>query len=272
MTAPCISFLCLDNVLDVIHDFRTMFEIPEPYFGLEQVERIAGARKALSEVIEAMKTKCGQRAYSRQHFLLKELGPELYVEEFTNSVFSGYWRLSPLLVEQVFRRVFEMALQTLCQLPAHDPRHPRRADKLASIASRFNKLAEVDHIFRTDRRIREYMQGEESRKSFRRLLSLCAELRWAGALLNSLSLTRQTFRIRIDSPNPQVRFVLYLAGWIEACTGRKHYKQLRTLAAAAFAAGGRHSDAPKWVDRLEIEMNRKMMKRRRFAKMIASKS
>jgi hypothetical protein len=76
----------------------------------------------------------------------------------------------------------------------------------------------------------------------------------------------------MDSPKPQVRFALYLAGWIEACTGRKHYKHLQTLAVAAFAAADRHREPPKWVDRLEIEMNRKMKKRRRWFKMISAKS
>jgi len=99
-----------------------------------------------------------------------------------------------------------------------------------------------------------------------------AELQWISELLNLVSSETQVVRLRIDSPNPQVRFALYLAGWIDACTGRKHYKQLRALAAAAFIAGDRHREPPKWIDRLEIEMNRKMMKRRRLITMTSGKS
>ncbi|MFY9530827.1 MAG: hypothetical protein WBC04_18455 [Candidatus Acidiferrales bacterium] len=63
---------------------------------------------------------------------------------------------------------------------------------------------------------------------------------------------------------------MYLVGWIEACTGRKHYKNLQTLAVATFAVVEPRRKSPEWVDRLEIEMHRKRQKRRRWIKSISA--
>lgn len=265
--------LCLDDILGVMEELRTEFNLSGPCFGLEHVERVAVARKALSKIIEATEGTYGRRACSKQHLLLEHFGPELYSEEIQDCGFPGYWRLSPSHVVLAFRRIFEIALQTLFQLPSHDPRGPRRRDELVSLASQLGKLAKkVDLIVRTDGRLRAYPQCEESAKRLCRLRGLSPELWEAGEFLISVSSAMRVATLSIDSPNPQVRFALYLAGWIEKCTGRKHYKQLQILAAAAFAAGDRDSEPPKWIDRLEIEMHRRMMKRRRWAKMNSSKS
>jgi hypothetical protein len=81
----------------------------------------------------------------------------------------------------------------------------------------------------------------------------------------------RTVKRNSDSPNPQVRFAMYLVRWIVACTGRKHYRNLQTLAAATFVAAGH--EPPAWVDRLEIDMNRRRKKRRLWARarMISAK-
>jgi hypothetical protein len=264
-----IPSLSLDDVLETIVDIRAQFKLPKPHFGLEQIERGAGARKALSEIIEATKKKYGPEICSKRHSLLDELGLEVYAEEIKNIAFSGYWRLSPLHVDRALRRVFEIALQTLFQLPPRDPKVPRAKDELVSLASQFSKLAKrVDSVVRTDMRIGAYLDatglGERPR-----LLGLSAELRWASEMLNKVSSDIRIASLRMDSPKPQVRFALYLVGWIDTCTGKRHYKHLQTLAAAA---ADRHREPPKWVDRLEIEMNRKMEKRRRWFKMISAKS
>lgn len=257
------SVLCLNDFLETILDIRTQFKLPKPHFGLKQIEHVAGARKALSEIIEATERRYGPEICSKRHCLLEELGPEVYAEEFKDRAFSGYWRISPPHLDRTLRRVFEIALQTLSQLPARDTKAPRAKDRLVSLASQCSKLAEkFDPVVRTDKRIGVYLDRPGSGERLR-LLGLPAELRWAGELLNSVSSGTRIVKVRVDSPKPQVRFALFLAGWIEACTGKKHYKRLQTLSAAAFAAGLGHPEPPKWVDRLEIEMNRKM-KRRHF--------
>jgi hypothetical protein len=254
--------LVLDDVLWATVDIRKQFTLPKPHFGLKQIERVAGARKALGEIIEATKRKWGPEICSKRHALLKDLGRSVYAEEVKGRAFSGYWRLSPSHVDRALRRVFEIALQTLFQLPARDPKVQRAQDKLVSLASQFRKLAErVYPVVQTDERVGVYFSRTESGERLR-LLALPAELRWAAEMLNAVSSDKRIVRLRMDSPNPQVRFALYLVGWIEVCTGRKHYKHLQTLAAAALAAADEHREHPKWLDRLEIEMTRKMNKRR----------
>jgi hypothetical protein len=267
-----IPLLPLDDFLSAIDDTRAQFKLPKPHFGLEQLERGAGAKKALSEITAATKKKYGTEICSKRHFLLEELGLAIYAGKITNSAFSGYWRISPLHVDRALRRVFEIALQTLSQLPARDSKVARAKDKLVSLASHFSKLAtKVDSAIQTEKRIGEYLKGESSGERLR-LLGLPAELRRAAETLKQVSSKSRIPKLRINSPKPQVRFALYLAGWIEACTGKKHYKHLQTLAAAAFAVADQDRDPPKWVDRLEIEMTRKMGRRRRWIKTISVKS
>jgi hypothetical protein len=129
-----LAGLVLDDVLWAIRDIRRQFKLPKPHFGLKQIEREAGARKALCEIIEATKERHGREICSKGQALLEELGPEIYAEEIKDSAFSGYWRLSPSHVGRALRRVFEIALQTLVQSPARDPKVPIAKDRLASLA------------------------------------------------------------------------------------------------------------------------------------------
>lgn len=263
--------LVLDDILWATVEVRKQFNLPKPHIGLKQIERVVGARKALGEIIEGTKRRWGPEICSKRHALLKGLGRTVYAEEIKGRAFSGYWRLSPSHADRALRRVFEIALQTLFQLPVRDPKAQRAQDKLVSLASRFRRLAEkVYPVVQSDERIGVYFGRTESGERLR-LLGLSAELRWAAEMLNAVSSDTRIVRLRMDSSNPQVRFALYLAGWIEACTGRKHYKHLQTLAAAALIAADEHSEHPKWLDRLEIEMTRKMNKRRRWRKRLRAR-
>jgi hypothetical protein len=60
-----------------------------------------------------------------------------------------------------------------------------------------------------------------------------------------------------------------MAGWLEASTGTKQYAPLANLIAAAFAAAS-DKEPPKWVDRLAIEMHRKVRRRRSWIRQISS--
>src|SRR5215469_8151506 len=107
------NLLVLDDVLSAILDIRARFKLPKPQFGLKHIERLAGARKALNEIIETTKRRYGTEICSRQHTLLDEFGRELYAKEIKGRALSGYWRLSPSHIDRALRRVFEIALQTL---------------------------------------------------------------------------------------------------------------------------------------------------------------
>jgi hypothetical protein len=254
--------LVLDDVLGTIDDIRKQFKLPKPQFRLEQIESVEGARKALGVIIEATKGRHGSEVYSKGHVLLAALGPEIYAEKIKGSTFSGYRRISSSHVDRALRRVFEVALQTLSQLPARDPEVQRSSDKLVSLVSQFSRLAnKVDRVILADKRIRVYLRRVRSKKRMR-LRGLSTELRWAAETLKTVHSKARIVKVRINSSNPQVRFALHLAVWIEACSGRKHYKHLQTLGAAAFAAAD--EQYPKWLDRLEIEMTRKMNKRHRW--------
>jgi len=263
--------LVLDGVLWAIVHIRKQFKLQKLNFRLEQIESVEAARKALGLIIQAAKGRHGSEIYSKGHSLLEELGPEIYAKNIKGSTFSGYRRISPSHVDRALRRVFEIALQTLSELPARDLKVQRSRDKLISLASQLSRLAnKLDPVIRADKRIRVYLPSVRSKKRIvrskkrMRLDRLSTELRWAAEMLKTVYSETRIVKLGINSPNPQVRFALYLAEWIEACTGRKYYKYLQTLAAAALAAADEHREHPKWLDRLEIEMTRKMNKRRRW--------
>lgn len=110
--------------------------------------------------------------------------------------------------------------------------------------------------------------GQEN-ADFRRLMQAGEEIKWAGSTLKTIA-KRKLHRILPDSPNPQVRFALYMAGWTEKCTGQPRYDLLKTLIQAAFHSAGK--TVPKWVERLEIEMQSKKKRRQAWADSITVKA
>lgn len=86
---------------------------------------------------------------------------------------------------------------------------------------------------------------------------------WAADTLNATIANTHLVRLKINSPNPQVRLALYVVGWFEASTGREQYAHLETLVRAAFLSAGEKT--PKWVGRLAIEMHLHLQRRRRYA-------
>jgi len=108
-------------------------------------------------------------------------------------------------------------------------------------------------------RVRAYLnQGNETDRD--RFSRIAEELRWAGATLNTILSETRVVKSTMDSPNPQVRFALYMVAWLEASTGRKQYENFSTLLEAAFKAA--RKGIPKWVDRLAIEMHGKLKRRK----------
>jgi hypothetical protein len=175
--------LNLDNILWAIRDVRRDFKLRKPSFELKQIERDSAAKNALNEIIEATKKRYCLEICSKKHPLLEELGPEIYAEEIEIPELQGYWRLASPHVDRTLRRVYEVALQSLAQLPVRYPKVPRAKDKLVVLASQFSKLAEkTDLVVRTDKRVKASCarMGVDEKL---RLLGLSTELRRGAEML-----------------------------------------------------------------------------------------
>jgi hypothetical protein len=137
------------------------------------------------------------------------------------------------------------------------------------LASRLSKLAEeADVVLKqkeTGDRFRAYF-AENNDADRVHLLRIAEEMRWAAGRLKEVLAHTRLVKSRLSSPNPQVRFALYIAGWFEASTGRVQYELLETLITAAFLAAG--SETPKWASRLAIEMHSQRRWRRSHYKAV----
>ena len=96
------------------------------------------------------------------------------------------------------------------------------------------------------------------------LLDLANEMTEAARMLDAARKIKVR-KIRPGSPNPQVRLALYFSNFVTACTGRPHYSDIKLLVDEGFHAFG---EAPRWIDRLEIEKNMEAKHRRASAKAI----
>lgn len=160
----------------------------------------------------------------------------------------------------MLRKTLEVGTQTLVQLPSRYPQPEYSRKELMALASALVKLAANVSSKLSEKELRkriDFILSEDPIKRTR-LGHLAEELQWAGESLRSIGKVKLR-RLTTSSPNPQVDLALYLVGWLRACTGRPNYTLLKTLVQAAFDSA--HKTLPKWVERLEIEMN--LRKRRR---------
>jgi hypothetical protein len=244
----------------VVGYFRNQFNLQKPNFGLAKIERHGPAKETLRWLIETTQKHHSGNICSKGHPLLSELGPEIYGNEIKGWVLLGYRRLSPQHVNRTLRRILEIALQTLVQLPRRFPKAPRRRDELRRLASEFKSIADaVEAAFRTDRRIRVFF-GAGRENETQRLFKISEELRWGTEALTAVVAGTRKIAVPRDSSNPQVALALNFVGWIQKCTGNKHYNHLATLVDASFQVAG--ADTPTWVHRIEIEMSRRKARRK----------
>jgi hypothetical protein len=162
----------------------------------------------------------------------------------------------------VLGKTLEFGLETLVALPSREP-WPYTPKQMRSLSAALDKLAaKVRHAgseFVVQRRL------ELLEPPARPLQGLATDIeRAASALRDSADL--RVKKIRIESPNPQVSFALYLVRWIAASTGRPSYTPLSTLFEKTFLAAGK--DPPKWIGRLDIEMAVHKKRRRAWGKSI----
>jgi len=261
--------LVLDDFLWATYDMRRHFDLRTPQFGLKQIEQYPGARETVGRLIQATIDRHGGEIYSKPGRLLSEISTDIYSERVATPAYSGR-KISPKWIGQSLRKLLEEALQTLAQLPDRDSKPDYSPRKLRLLASHFSKLAEEADAVLQQKEARDRFlayfrgNGEAGRD---RLLRIAEEMRWAAATLSVMISRTRVVKSHISSPNPQVRFALYMAGWFKASTRREQYAPLATLITAAFCVAGK--ETPKWVDRLAVEMH--LQRRRRKSHFLSSR-
>lgn len=259
--------LVLDGFLCATADTRRCFQLSAPKFGERQIRSYTGAAAAMDRIVADTLTHHGSEIYSKVHPLLAEDRVEMYADRVSLPGPYSRHRIHSAWVERALRRVLEVGLQTVVQLPCRDPKAGYSTKRVKALASALRKSAEqVDHLFLEEEavfRITKHFGPSPGDKI--RLFKVGAEMRWAAGALDAIARLKVR-KIHADSPNPQVRFALYLGGWFEACTGKKHYEILKNLLAAAFYAAGKRP--PKWVERPALEMYSKRRRRRSWIQSI----
>jgi hypothetical protein len=235
------SGLVLDYFLSQIQRVRRQFELEGPTFDLAEIERQPRCR----DIVEGL-----TKATVARH------GCEIFFKD----------QLLGDVAEKTLRMALAMAMQTIVQLPARHQKPVPISRKAKPVAARLSSLADEMKVLLLAHDLQERVRLLEVDIS--RLRRAIDELRWASATLISVVSSTQIRKIRTDSPNPQISFALFMIGWIEACTGTKRYEELQILIAGAFAAAG--ANAPKWVERLAIEMCSKRKFRKQWIQSISS--
>jgi hypothetical protein len=259
--------LVLDDYLQAIADMRRTFKLAKPGFDLSDVESQAAASAAINAIVKETFERHSPEIYSKQHALLSPVGKQIYGDWTQTQAYSGH-RIRQDWIEPVLRRIIEVGLQTVVQLPERD-RKPASMPRLKTLAAALDGLAEkLDTALRNDEFLaRTEILFEEGNPNRERVQKIRDELRWGADAVKAMAKLRLK-RIKSDSPNPQIRLAMYFVQWITSCTGGQRYRDLATLFHAGFSvAGGR---MPSWIDRLGVEMNLKRKRRKRSVGTITS--
>jgi hypothetical protein len=261
--------MILDDAFSQIRLMRTTFNLPEPRFGLSDIEKYPGASEIIAEFVRATIDKHGFNLYVRPGVLSFDNDPDVLEPDPVGEPHWPRYRLHPSAVERALREVLEEAFQTIGQLPSKflDQVNPTR--KIKSIMARLEKCAaEVEdlqvHWRYLDRRFSEGLGSI-------RLGELTVEVRrMAEILAQGLVNSARVEEFRINPVNPQVSLALFLADFFASGTDRKRYDLLDSLTAATFSLLGKPT--PKWVGRLHVEMSRKRKLRRAWARRLTATS
>ncbi len=253
--------LVLDDFLAEIRNARRQFAMRGAPLDWSEMEQDSAVRVALDRLVAAGVKHRTVFATLRNE-LLAPLGEQIYgelLEEMPDRV-----KIAPDYGRSVLRTTFHLGIDTVVRLPAKDPK-PKKVD-LRALSSALAKLAEKLSAAGRDEDVRQRMDSlRKTGVEVHRLEDTAKDMTVMAANLHAAA-ARKLTRIRLGSPNPQVRFAMYLADWVTACTQRPHYALLTTLLEAGFAA--RELRAPAWTGRLEIEMNLKRRLRRKWAQML----
>ncbi len=248
--------LLLDDFVGVVDQLRREHGLPSASFSLDRVEKDCPWTKDIvaNLILRTIKVN-SDGIFAAEHPLLSKLGGEV-----SGPMGIPPYRIPREAVDHNLRRVLEAALQTLTLLPNRDPLSEYPPKNMRALSLRLSKIAAKMASALTCADVYNRFSYEDQA----RLRRLPGELAWtADALKKALSTTR---RMKTDSPNPQVRFALYLIAFLEGCTGRMDYRSATTLIRAAFTAAKKNP--PKWIDRLAIEMHAKRKTRKAWGRRI----
>ena len=262
----CKQGLVLDDFLGATQAMRRHFELPTPNFGIKQIEQYPAAGEAFEKIIQGTVDRHGTEICSIRHRLLSEISNDIYLAPVGFAAYSRC-KISPKWIRQSLVRLLEKGLQTVAQLPNRDSKPDYSPRKLMLLVSHLRKVGGEANVLlqkkETLDRVRAY-SAHESAADRTRLLGIAEEMRWSANTLSAVIAQTRLVKSPINGPNPQVNFALYIAGWLEASTGREQYAPLAaTLIGAAFSAAGK--EHPKWDDRLPVEMHLKRRRRERHA-------
>lgn len=242
----------------LIDDFLHWVEVAAKYaaerqqpFDVNKLLHYPGAKRALEKLVRATVKRHHGNVYAAHNPLLKELGENIYGALFRERE-PRRFRITDPFINPVLQKVLELGLRAIVSLPPRDEK-PYTLKQFRSLAASLSKLAKKVRL--ADKRgVRERIELLSQPASGHKpeLVTLAGEMESAARALESAAKLK-VGRIRLASPNPQVAFAMYMAGFIKACTGRQHYESLKALLEASFHAIGK-TKIPKWVDRLEVEM------------------
>jgi hypothetical protein len=259
-TPAIAKTLVLDDFLAVIEEARSSLKMPSEELSLGSLGLSQKTSSAVTRLLkDTIELHQGQ-VFTMVNALLEPVGDDIYGEEI-KTVFAPRHQVSPERQWDVLRRVLELGLQIVVALPSKDSAHlDRKAQK--SLVSALRKVSEKLRAAVRDDRLRGKLDLLPAKPEFWKVPWALQE---AAETLESAANLKVT-RIRRGSPNPQIRYTLYLANWVKTCTGRPHYALLADLIEAAFQASGKKP--PKWINRLEIEMTRQNKYRARLVQIL----
>jgi hypothetical protein len=258
--------LVLDDCLNQFEDVRRQFRLTTPALSLRQIEAEAGAKSALAMVIKDIYDRYSTDVYSKTHPLLSDLGGEIYAEPISTSVYSGN-RIRQDRVNQTLRRVIEVGLQTIVQLPSRENKLASVPKRLRSAALALSRSADNLRTALINPEVRRYIELLGDQAKLTKVLKMPNEIRWTVDALSAAA-DLKVKRLRMNSPNPQTSLTMYFIGWMRLATGRPHYESVTMLIQAAFSAAGKPT--PRWVERLPIEMHGQRTWRKKWISTISS--
>jgi hypothetical protein len=255
--------LVLDDFLGYMDQTRKDYHLGNSKLGLKEIEERPDAKEALEKIVSSVSKQNGSEIYSHRHSLLSGIGRGVYSKK-VGSNNCPRWRIRPKYVRSVVRALLERALQTLVHLPTKDAKQRDSTEQLRTLASHFLKLADEARLTLANSMVRDriatyYRCSREPGKE--RLFEVIAEMQRTSETLNTICARTGSIGVKMDSPNPQVRFALYIVGWLDVAAGGPRYDALNTLLSAAFDIV--ELPSPNWIERLAIEKHSK--RRRRMA-------
>jgi hypothetical protein len=235
------SGLVLDDFLATVYRIQKTYPLlPEAKFGLEQIERQAGAKSAAEKIIRMTLVRHAPEIYSKPDPLFNKICNIRRGKRINKPGFYSGWQIPPVDAPKVLRLLLEIGLQTIVLLPKKNPPLKDGKRELKPLVSRCKKLAKgFNGVLKTRearKRASVYFSGSNG-PGLDQWSRQAEELKRTAETVQSILAKTRLVKQKIDSLNPQVSFALYLIGWFEASTGKKQYVPFKTLLDGAYAAG-----------------------------------